>query len=208
MPSSISSRPSPIQRAYRSAIYCAALPMALGIGIFVLWFIIRYTRVSLLPMVAGYLLLYGGAAVVILGFLCLIHYLMLARRAPQRPPHLWRSVLLASLFLLANLPVAAGLMTAAYYLATCYTVTIRNASSRPLDEVQLTGSGCDRTFGPIAPGSTHRQWLWFIGDDRLACRIVTGPTTHDTVIEGYVTHHRGGRATVTIDVDGALAIRH
>ncbi len=194
-----------VNRAYRVALICGALPLLVGVSIFLLWLITRWDWL----MVAGVCTLYGGVAVFLLGVLALARFCWLASRPPDLPrQRLWRSTLAGAGLLLSNFPVAGGITATVIAIETRYTVVVHNDSQQPLDDVRVFGGGCDESLGSIQPGGTARRSFWIQHDGSLEFRALSGTTVHATTIDGYVTGNMGGHMIVTINnPDGTISVR-
>lgn len=191
-----------MRRAYRIALFCGALPLVVGVSIFLLWLITRWNWL----MMAGLFTLYGGVAISFIGIVSLALFCWLAYRAPERPRRLWISTFACAALLFSHFPAAAGIIATVIAIETRYTVVVHNASQQPLGDVRVFGGGCVANFGTIPPGSVARRSFWIQGDGELKIRAVSGTTAHAKVIDGYVTQYRGGRTTVTINSDGSISV--
>ena len=59
-----------MNRAYRVALICGAIPFLVGVSIFMLWLIMRWGGL----MMAGIYTLYGGVAIFLVGVLALARF--------------------------------------------------------------------------------------------------------------------------------------
>lgn len=192
-----------MSRAYRVALICGALPLLVGISIFVLWLITRWDWL----MLAGIYTLYGGVAIFLIGAFALARFCWLAFRTSDLPRRrLWLSTFACSGLLLSNFPVAGGITAAAVVIATRYTVVIHNRAHVPLRDVRVFGGGHDESFGTVPPGGIVQDSFWIQQDDTLQFRARSGTTVYAKTIDDYVTQNMGGHTTVTIDPDGTLSI--
>lgn len=185
--------------ALRLALLAGAAPLVAGTVLFAAWLV---TRDDMLEE-AGILTIFGGFFAFALGLAaCAVHDAA-ARRAgrPRR-----RARRFALVLLLANFPVAAAFVATGFGIETCYTVIVRNESTRPLEAARLVGGGCDETLGTVPPGETRRAWLWPGGEDSLELRARWNGVERIEVVEGYLTG--GGYATVTIAPDGEMRVVH
>jgi hypothetical protein len=185
---------------------CAeAYRCSLASRFFLLWLITRHDSL----LVAGLWTICGGLLLFTIGAGALAQFCSLAFRTPDLPRRrLWLSTLGGAALLLANFPVAAGLIAAAIAIETRYTVRVRNASQQPLSGVRVVGGGCDADFGTVAPGTVVRRSFWIQLDGELEFHAVSGATAHTETIDDYVTDGDGGDTTVTIDPDGTISISH
>ncbi len=188
-----------MKAAYRVALWCGALPLVVGVSIFVLWVITRWDSL----MLAGIFTLFGGLAFFAAGAIALSRFCWLGLRAPDLPRRrLWLRTIACGALLLSNFPVAGGIVVAADVIETCYTVVVRNGSASPLDDVRVVGGGCDVSFGSIPPGDAVRRHFWIQCDGHLELRAVGLP---DHAIRGYVTNGQGCHTIVTVHPDGAVS---
>ena len=190
--------------ALRTAVVCGALPLIVGVTIFVLWLVTRWDWL----MTAGFITICGGIAIVLIGALALARFWWLAVRMPdlshRRP---WRSIAVCGILLLSNFPVAAGIMVTVAEIESNYTVVVRNASEETLVNVRVAGGGCDEVFGSIPPGADIRRTLRFECDGRLEFWAQGASNTYAETIDGYVTGNLGGRSIVTVHRDGTISVR-
>jgi hypothetical protein len=194
-----------MNRAYRAALACGAVPLVVGIGVFLIWLATRSYWLILPGMGTVYL----GCAAFVGGVVMLRRFYRLASQTQAFPRRRLRlSVLACAALLMLNFPVAAGIMVAVTAIQTCYVVVVHNASRQPLENVVTSGGGCEELLGHIPPGGTVRKWLWIQRDGSLEFRAVSGTSTHEAPIDGYVTNGLGGNVTVTVDSDGSIIVDH
>jgi hypothetical protein len=192
-----------MSRAFRVALICGALPLLVGVSIFLLWLVMRWDWL----MTAGVFTLFVGVAIFLIGAIALGRFWWLAFLTPDLSRRrLWFSTLGCAGLLLSNFPVAGGIMAAAIAIETRYTVIVRNASQQPLDGVRVFGGGCEADFGTIPPGSVARRSFWIQQDGELEFRAVSGATKYAKTIDNYVTNSGGGHTRVTINSDGTISI--
>jgi hypothetical protein len=188
-----------VQSAYRRALFAGAFPLAVGISIFLLWVATRWDAL----MVAGLLTLFGGLVFFAVGLGLLVRYCWLGLRAPDVPRRrVWLRTAACGALLLSNFPVAGGIVVAVGAIESCYTVVVRNDSTRPLEGVRVEGGGCYVSFGTIAAGDTMRRWMWAERDGTLVLHVAGVP---DRTI-AYVTNGLGGHTTFTFRSDGAVTV--
>ena len=191
--------------AYRVALFCAAFPLLVGISIFVLWLTTRWDWL----MVAGWFTICGGLVFFFVGLASLGCYCGLAlRKADESRRHIWLSSIACAGLLLSNIPIAAGITTAAVAILTRYTVVIHNDARQAMDDVRVFGGGCEAAFGTIPPGATAQRSFWIRQDGTLEFEAASGATTYAKTIDGYVTNGMGRRTEVTINPDGTIAVSH
>src|SRR6185312_7690842 len=143
-----------MSRAYRVAMICGAVPLLVGLAIFLLWLITRWGWL----MLAGVFTLYAGVVAVALGIIGLAMSPEVRRARPR---------LACAALLLVNFPVAFAICYAAVAVKTGYTVVVHNDSQKSLDRVRVSGGGCDVSFGTIPPGASVHRTMRFRQDGRL-----------------------------------------
>jgi hypothetical protein len=192
-----------INRAYRFALICGALPLLVGVLIFLMWLITGWDWL----MMAGMFTLYGGVAVFFIGAIALVCFFWLAFRTPELPRRrLWLSTLGCAALLLSNFAVAGGITVSVIAIETRYTVVVHNTSQLPLSGVRVFGGGCEADFGTIPPNGIIRRSFWIQHDGELEFSAVSGATTHSQTIDGYVTKSMGSHTTVTINPDDTISV--
>ena len=191
-----------MKRMYAIALTCGAVPLLVGVAIFLLWLITRWDWL----MVAGLITMYAGIVIFFIGAIALAWFLWLAFHVPAPQGRPWFSAICCAVLLLSNFPVAGGIMAAVIAIETRYTVVVENESQQPLDDVRVTGGGCDVNFGTIQAGAVVRRSFWIQQDGQLGFHTVSGATTHDKIIDDYVTGNLGGNTIVTIQSDGTLSV--
>ncbi|MFI5458362.1 MAG: hypothetical protein ACHRXM_23275 [Isosphaerales bacterium] len=192
-----------MNRAYRVALICGAVPLVFGVSIFLLWLITHWDWL----MMAGIFTLYSGLVIFAVGVIALARFHWLALRTPDV---LRRRLRLATLvcagLLLANLLIAGAIIATVVATQTAYTVAVHNTSPQPLDRVRVFGGGCDASFGSIPPQNVARRSFWIQHDGELEFQAVSGTTSYAKTIDGYVTNSVGGHTTVTINPDGTISV--
>ena len=185
--------------ALRLAILCGAAPLALGILTFAAWLVTRWPWL----MMAGVGVLWLGLAAFAIGATALARYFFSSRESGSVPrAAAGLRTLAAGALLLANFPIAIGIMAAVITVETTYGVTVVNASGGVVDEVRLFGGGQDVSLGSIAAGERSRARLRFREDGILEIQVFRGAASETEMIDGYVTPGLGGRITVIIEGDG------
>lgn len=187
---------------YRTAILCGAIPLATGTTIFLLWLMTHWPWL----MPAGIVTIYLGVPLVFFGIMTMTEYWASATNSgiPRRTRIL--RVLLCLGLLLVNFPAAYGIVLAVNDIQTSYRVTIRNNSSKPLENVELLGPGCEEQIGTVLPRKTVRRKLRFQGEGPLILCAVSEGQKHHVTLHGYITSALGGSSEVTVNRDGALTI--
>jgi len=185
--------------AFRLAILCGAVPIALGVLVFAAWLATRWPWL----MMAGVGVLYLGLAAFVIGTIALTRYFFSARESGSvSRAETTRKSLTAGALLLANFPIAIAIMAAVVLVETTYAVTVVNASGGVLDEVRLFGGGRDVSLGSIAAGERSRADLRFRADGQLQIQVFRGTASETEIIDEYVSSGRGGSMTVVVEGDG------
>ncbi|WZO98853.1 hypothetical protein EP7_000444 [Isosphaeraceae bacterium EP7] len=193
-----------MNRAYRVALFCGALPLLVGVAIFLLWIV---TRWPLLLGPLGILALLGGVAMFPVVAIALARSCWQDFSNPDVPRRrLWLSTLGAGGLLLSNVLVVGVLFVGVIAVHTVYSVVISNASRHRLDEVHVSGGGCEIEFGSISPGNSVRRTFWIQHDGTLILRAARGGAVSAKTISGYVTHNQGGHTLVTVNPDGSFTV--
>ena len=118
------------------AYLCGGLPMVVGVGTLVLYWI---TRWDVLPMV-GLITVVGGLGLWIVGIGCLIAYSVVVGRTKVRDRRVMnRRAAGAIALLLANLPLAFGCIIVGYALTTQYRITLINRTDVPIRSGRRSG---------------------------------------------------------------------
>lgn len=152
-------------------------------------------------MGAGVLVLGLGLALFAVGAIALARYCWVALRAPELPPRFWGSTALAATLLAANFPAAGLIVWKVDELYTRYTVVVRNDGGKPLEDVRVSGGGCEEILGTIAPGDEKRCSFQVRHD---GCLEVSAAGLPRHTISGYVTNGVGGHTTATVHPDGSV----
>lgn len=194
-----------MNRAYRIALICGALPLLLGVGIFLLWLATRRDALA----IAGIYLIYLGLALFVVGLAALAVY----GRKASRSREISRGKLLGNLatalvLLLANFPVAWGIIGGVVAIESRYLVVVHNESSRPLSQVRVSGGGASVAIFSIPPNDSTERSLWFQSDGELKFEAALEGRKLTQTIEGYVTHGGSGRADVFVGEDGEVTVAH
>jgi len=146
-----------MNRAYRVALICGAVPLVFGVSIFLLWLITHWVWL----MMAGIFTLYSGLVIFAVGIIALARFHSLALRTPDTLRRRLRlSTLACAGFLLSNLLVAGAIISTVVSAETGYTVVIHSTSQQPLDRVRVFGGGCNASFGSIPPKGIARRSFW------------------------------------------------
>lgn len=173
----------------RAAFRLALLPLALGTLVFLAWWVTDWT-----PLVfCGLFVLYFGLVATVVVAILLVQGHRTSVRAGVARPVRRRRTLGIALVMLANYPVAAGMMLAGERLVTRWSVTIENDADTPWSGVELQWPGGQELVEVLAPGAQTDVSLWFSHDGvvTLGWQEAAG-REHRTVID-YVTPGWGGQ---------------
>lgn len=189
---------------YRAAIVCGAAPMVVGVGVFLVWLAVRADWL----MLVGGVTLTAGPAVVAVGAVCLLIYVLARRKVPEgrRGRGWWLRPVGALGLLLANFPVGYAVFTAAWFVETRYVVEIHNTAPVAAQSVTLTGGGVEVPFGDIHPGERVQHGFHIRHDGELTLTAVLGDQPVETVIYTYVTNSLGANKVVTIGPGGEVSV--
>ena len=193
-----------LNRAHRFATICAVAPLVLGIAIFVVWLLVRRDWL----MIAGAVALYGGLAVLAAGVVALAYSSWTALRTPGVERRRVRtSVVICGGLLGANVLAAGAILSVVVTTISRYTVVIHNSShQQQLDSVQVSGGGCDVSYGSILPGAVARRSFWIRRDGVLVFRASHGDDVLGHTVDDYVMNNGGGHVTVTVRPDLRIAV--
>ena len=157
-------------------------------------------------MTAGYFTLYAGVIMFFIGIIALVYYCWLALRNHDLPRRrVWISMIGGIGLLLSNFPVAGGITVAAIAIESRYTVIIHNDSQQPLNGVRVYGGG-RTSFDSIPPGCVVQRSFWIQHRGELQFLAISGTTTLEKTIDGYVTDGMRGCSTVTVNPDNTISV--
>ncbi len=184
-----------------ASIVLGLTPLVTGVGIFLLWLLVRWD----LLMLAGVFTIYGGLLCVGGGFACLVKYWFVAGRGGVN--HLAWRILAVALLQLANFPVAVGVVVAAHYVHTRFTVEVTNESGEPIRQMVVSGGGVKAIIEDVPAGERRTESFHFTQDGSLGYEFTHQGKIRSGVVEGYVTNGQGGRRSVLIHQDGTVFVR-
>ncbi len=192
-----------MKRSFLLALLCGAIPLIIGIVIFLLWL---FTRGDWL-MKAGIFTIYGGVGLFVVGAAALMNYFWTAWRNPdQSRKRLWLSSLACAALLFSNFVVAGGIVLAVIEIETRFTVEIRNDSTSPLNDLRIFGGGVDEEIARLEPGERLHRTLDIRNDGLLNFSASHEGSPIETILEGYVTQHQSGEKIVRIKPDGSITV--
>jgi hypothetical protein len=190
---------------YRLSLWCGALPLACGISLFALWYLIRAAFLA----EAALALLRGGWMLIVVGLISLLLHLSWQYHIGiVSRPQLLRQGLLSGGLLLANFPAAAAVIAAAAFIASSYTLCIQNRSGQTVSSMRVTGGGVAEDLGTLRPGELAVRRLWFSEDGSLGFDARLGDRVLEETVENYVTNGLGGDATVVVKPNGSIEVQH
>lgn len=194
-----------MNRALRIAIACGILPLSFGVWIFLAWLVTRWDGL----MAAGLFTLYVGVGLFLIGAVAVgVFCWRGARSTHMSRRRLWLTSVACAVLLLSNFVVAGWIIATVIDIKTAYIVTIENETAEPLRDVRVSGGGCDVDFGVIPSGGRVQRTFWIQREGELEFRAVGGTTVYGEVIDGYVTNSMAGETSVTVKLDGTVAIRN
>jgi len=179
------------------AYACALVPMLLGVSIFLLWLNWR----SPIFQSAGLAMIVIGLILLLPGGVAFGNYVRLARQGDGQRS-IWRqwSLYLIPCLLLVNLPLAAGLASAAIYLENETRVTITNRTAHRLDDHTLTGGDVTFELPPLDPGESVTRTFHPAADGSFVYRWRAGDSDSAESF-GYFTPGLGGSWQVEVQAD-------
>jgi len=191
-----------MNRSYRIALVCGALPLVTGISIFLLWLLTRWQWL----MIAGFITVIGGIALFLTGVVMLANYCWIAFRTPGLSKRrVWWLSAGSTVLLFSNFVAAGGIIRIVIGLETRYVVSVRNDSSQPLMNVMLTGGGCDIRFGTVPSGGFEVCSAWIPNEGKLEFRA-TGPSGEQTqILNRHAADEVPGNFVVTISASGKVS---
>ena len=190
-------RPPARLTAPKLPLLLGAIPLALGISIFLLWIMTDWTLLAFL----GALTLYAGVLSVLTGMIYLVVWLVKAVRSPSpSSKNPWRSAAFTAGLLLINFPAARVILWAVDEIERTYTVVIRNHTGHPIHAASISG-GTPVSLGTLQPGACVSRMFRHA---KSAAVIVSGELNGQTIkinVSGYTLGGRHYR-NVTILPDG------
>jgi hypothetical protein len=194
-----------LQRPLVVAIACGAIPLTMGVIIYLLW---RLTWWDWLAAV-GIANIGIGLVFVFIGSINLL--LSFVNPASRKR----RGEVLTAFLLIANFPAAALCVYSAQEVRTRYTVEVFNETNLPISSFVLIGPGVAIELGPIGPGEHAQRHLHFKGVGELGF-AAKQRTEFAGTIDGYVCdlpdhkliHVRGPQSWSIEDGPNSFRIRH
>ena len=172
----------------RASIFCDAVPLATGIGVFLLWWILRWE----IFMFAGILTVLVGIAVFVIGLDCLATYVWDVSRSKRMIDHRTLLKSLAADGLLAiNLPVAVAIIVTVEAITIRCVVTVINTSQVKVDSFRVSGGGVDVYYGMIPAGATKRRGFNIQHEGELVYTGKHGTKPLEGMVDDYVANDFG-----------------
>lgn len=184
-----------VERFYRIALLCGALPLIVGIGIYILWLVTEWDPL----MVAGIFTIWGGLACVAIGFVCAAIYAVKLRATGASPSPIARRVAKPLGLMLLNLPVALIIFSLAWTTITRYELRLTNDSDAVIARFGMVAPGVEEVFDNVRPGESRSVGVHFEGDGSFKYEAEIGGVASAGLIEGYVTHNLGGEMSAVYD---------
>jgi hypothetical protein len=177
------------------ALLCAAVPLVIGAADFVIWFVTGWNW----PVYAGFLIVCGGLISVFVGVVCLVGGW--AFYGLKRPTGF------IAVLLLANLPVAAGIVWCFLQLSSLYVVTVLNHDPAPLTSAAITDGRKHMQMGDIKPGGRSAKGFR-VSSGKGSVRFSGEQSARhlDLSVESYVTGGSGGWKVVDVH-DSTVNVR-
>ena len=194
-----------MKSSFRIVLFCGGFPLITGIGIFVLWCIVRWDVL----MSCGMVTILVGPILFLIGAVYLSQFLSAARESKLiKERRVMLQLIIAGTILFVNFPVAVVLVVAAERVMTRYVVTIVNESNQRIDDFHVTGGGIDANFGSVLPGTSKKRGFNIKGDGVLKFSGIRSGKPLNGDVDGYVTNGMGGDTTVIFKPDGTVETKH
>ena len=192
----------------RVAITCGVLPLVVGVVSLIVFLNLEMSWEEIGGWVqAGAWILMGGLALLLLGLVALAVYLVTGRRRGVPGRDLAQNVILTFMLLLVNLPAALACVWIAGDSVTVYSLTFKNDSSEPVEDILVTWpGGSDQVIGFLLPRESVQFKVRVQGDGLIEYTSVQGGEVCAGVVSGYVTTNLGGAAEVTFTGDCAFTV--
>ena len=188
----------------RIALLCWVIPLGVGVTTFLLWLL---TEAGAL-MAIGFVTLLAGALLAFVGSVMLVVHVV-GRFEDPRPPMRRRiaQAFVVALLLLANFPIAYGIVQAVESINSSYHVTVVNAGTATIDSFVVTGPSFTTELGPVAPGKRKRVRLAPRGDGSITFAARRAGMTRSGTIDPYVSGPMTGGDHVVTLTDTAESVR-
>jgi hypothetical protein len=178
--------------------------MIAGVVVFLLWLALRWESLESL----GACVILGGLALFPIGIVCWMMSIDLSageKAVADARFHQFK-LALPLVLLLANFPLALGIVMAATNFYTRYYVTIENQSPTPMNGTVITYSNSHVELGTIHPGQRVTRYFHMPGDGAVTCEFTFAGVPRKCVIAGYVSRNQGGDMYVVVRPNGEFAV--
>ncbi len=183
---------------YRYSLVCGLIPLLLGTVTFFWWFI---TDLQYLLLV-GNLVILGGIVLYLAGVVCVLVYVLKARRAQSR----YKMAAVASVtVLLLNFFVCAGYILIAVRMMTTYIVIVTNDYREPIRDLVIKDPA-DGIYGisTVQPGAIAKACFRFKGEGAVIYAMTSRGSAQTGQLVGYVRSGYGGAAKLSLSQDGLV----
>jgi hypothetical protein len=191
-------------KAYKFSLACGAIPLVLGLIIFITWLELRWKWLEM----AGLFTLFVGILLFVCGSVALASFLVKELKSATPRQHIWRSMIFPSALLLINFPVAGAIIHTVIDVETSYYLTIQNHADASLSDIHIFGGGCNLKLRSVPPKTKSITKIYFSKDDSLTLEAKLGSASITNIVEGYVTSGLGGVAIVSVEADGQVTVIH
>jgi hypothetical protein len=178
----------------RAPLWLGAVPLLIGIGIFIAWVVTGWQG----WMLVGVGMLLAGLVSVVSGLVLLARRFILTTR-----------YVLVAVVLVINFPVAAGIVWTTFCIMTEYRIVVRNLAPAPIQNaaITVTSTSTSIPIGRIEPGASVTQWLAAEGDGDLALtgQLMGRPLQSEG--DSYVTNSGGGLKRIEVGSDAVARIK-
>lgn len=183
---------------YRYSLVCGLIPLLLGTATFFWWFITDLHDLFLV----GYFVILGGIVLFLAGMVCVLVYVLKARRAQSRYK---RAAVASVTVLLLNFFVCAGYILIAVRMTTTYIVIVTNDYREPIRDLVLKDPA-DGIYGisTVQPGAIAKACFRFKGEGAVTYAMTSRGSAQTGQLVGYVTSGYGGTAKLSLSQDGLV----
>lgn len=194
----------PIIVLYRVTVFCAVVPLVIGVTTLALY---ALTFWEVLQLVGAFTMLAGGVLCFI-GLVCVTVFYVGLRRCDPELRGAWRprAARIATL-LVGNVPIAVVCAVVGIYLTGLFRVTLVNGSDAPITQITVTSPGETVQVARLDPGESRRVYLSIDNDGEVMLTATQNGERIQESIDGYVTNGMGGKAAVTFTRAGRAVKR-
>ncbi len=183
---------------YRCSLVCGLIPLLLGTATFFWWFITDLHDLLLV----GNLVILGGIVLFLAGMVCVLVYVLKARRAQSRYK---RAAVASVTVLLLNFFVCAGYILIAVRMMTTYIVIVTNDYREPIRDLVIKdpADGIYRV-ATVQPAAIAKACFRFKGEGAVTYAMTNRGSAQTGQLFGYVTSGYGGTAKLSLSQDGLV----